>query len=219
MKKVCFVLILSMAIMCMYSVMAIAQTDGYAAGVSSYTNSMSDGARTVLIFKGEQNENINGDDIYYIDQDDSGYGFSNLEMMMKRNAPAGVYTVVTDKDGKIATFEISKAQTMVEGNEEMKCLGVSQNQKDLTYSAAYVISTNSLLTENSKISMILGENLYTIDLLGQKSIVKWMFGPVTTTNAQGEKQTTFAIQINGISEDAIKDENGNVTPFKLYFEN
>lgn len=219
MKKVCFALILSLAMMCMYSAVAVAQTGQYNAGVNSYTNSVSDGAKTVLIYKGGVNDPVTAENIYYINQDDSELGFSKLEMMMKRNAPDGEYTLATDRGGKIATFNISKAQAAIVGYEQMKCLGASM--KGETYSVAFGISTKSLLTDNSQLSMLIDDKLYTTDLYGEGSIVKWIFGPIFTTDAQGEQRSVFAVQIDGVGKDhvTVDAETESVTPnFGLYLK-
>lgn len=219
MKKFCFALILSLTMICMHSAIAVAQEGQYTAGVNSYTNSISDGANTVMIYQGVKGDPVTADNIYYINQDDSGSGFSKLVMMMKRNAPAGTYTLITDRSNEGVTFEISKAQAAVVGNEEMKCLGVSE--KGETYSVAFGISTKSLLTKDSQLSMLLGENLYTTDLDGENSIVKWVFGPIFTTDAQGVQRSVFAIQIDGVGEEYVTTdvETGNLTPnFSLYLK-
>ncbi len=218
MKRVYFALILSLAMICMNSVFAIAETGNYTAGRNSYTDSITDGAQTVIIYKGGQNDAITADNIYYMNQAVSESGFSNLEMMMKLDAPAGEYTLVTGTDGKMTTFTISQAQSVIVGSEELDFLGVGE--KDSTYSVAYVANTKSSLTEDSKIHMLYGEKLYTTNLYGEHSIINWIFDPVFYTDVQGEQRSIFAIQINGVSGDYVSvGEDGSVTPkFKLYLE-
>ena len=221
MKKVCLMLVLTLALMCMQGVIAGADAGDYTAGINSYANSTSDGARTVLIYKGGIADEITPDNIYYIAQNDSDYGFSNLEMMMKRDdLTEGDYTFVTDKDGKIANFTISKIQTVVLGYDVLKDLGAVKN-KDGTYSAAFGISTKTVLKDDAKLSMIFGDNLYTTDLFGENSIIEWKFGPIVYRDTQGEQRTMFAVQIDGINpENVTVDENGNATPkFSLYLKN
>jgi len=221
MKKVCLALILSLATMCMCTSISAAEdtTGHYSAGVNSYTNNATSEAKTVMIYKIEDSNVITPNNIYYINQDDSENGFSNLEMMMKRDAPAGKYALVTNNGGKVATFEISKAAKMVMGNKEMKCLNVIK--KGNSYCAAFGISTNSTFTNEAKISMIIGDNLYTIDLTEDNSIIQWLIGPSSDTNEPITGKAIFAIQINGIGEDYVSDDgNGNITPkFNLYFGN
>lgn len=221
MKKISLMLILILAMTCVGSSLAVADTGHYTAGVNSYSNDSSHGARTVLIYKGGSEDAINASNIYYIDQTYSEYGFSDLEMMMKRDVPAGFYTLVTDKGGRVATFEISKAQARVAGNEEMKYLGAKKNQDGETYCVAFGISTKSSLTNESKLSMLLDDKFYTGNLFGDNSIVEWQFGPISYKDTQGAERAMFAIQFNGVSAEYVsEDGNGNVTPnFKLYLEN
>ena len=204
----------------MYSSIAFAENGQYTAGVNSYTNILSDGAKTVLIYKGGKDDPVTAENIYYINQDDSEYGFSKLEMMMKRDAPAGVYTFLTDKDGASTTFEISNAQANVSGGEEIKCLGTLSKNADSTYSAAFGINTEYTLTEDAKISMLIGDKLYTISLFDSDSIIKWICSPLSF-DLQGEQRTTFALMIDGISNDYVStDSNETATPkFKLYLKN
>ena len=223
MRKICLALILSLATMCVCSVVAGAEeTSGhYKAGVNSYSNDATSGAQTVMIYKVTENGSISAENIYYINQNDNDTGFSNLEMLMKRDAPEGDYALVTNK-GKVATFTITKSEAAIVGSREMKCLNVIQ--KEGSYCAAYGISTNSMLTENAKLSMIVDgkdDKLYSINLNESNSIIQWLIGPVSSTQENITGKAIFAIQINGISNDYVtEDENGNITPkFNLYFQN
>lgn len=206
MKKIYLALIL--VFMFIFSVSVNAE-EGYAPGINSYTDSITDGASTVVIYRGTAD--INGAaDIYYIDQCDDANGFSNLKMLMKLNAPAGVYTVATNK-GK-TTFEISKAQAFVSGAEEMEFLG-AQKRGD-TYSVAFGFEAQlSHVTASAALTMIMGDGAYTTDLCGENSIINWEAGYVYN---EGEK-LMLAIQIDNVGEEDMTEKDGEKVPnFQLY---
>ena len=211
-------LALTLALICILGVTVNAEEGNYAPGENSYTNSITEGAKTVLIYKGSNVGDVTGENIYYIDQTNDTEGFANLEMLMKRDAPAGEYTVVVD-GGNTAKFTISDAQAFVSGATKVKFLG-AQLQSDSSYSVAYGIDVKNSYSATSKLTMIIGEKAYTMDMFGDASIIEWVNGMTYTENEQGEKELMFAIQIDGVGEEYItKDESGNVMPgFDLYFK-
>jgi len=216
MKKKKNYLMLILALMCIFSVTVNAEGGGYNPGANSYTNSITEGAKTVIIYKGEDFSTITGDDIYYIDQSNEENGFSNLEMLMRLDAPAGTYTVAVEGGNK-TTFEISDAQSAVSGANKMTFLGVQQ-QSDSSYSVAFGFGVKSFYNTASKLSMIIGDKAYSTDMFGETSIIDWgSLGVQYTQNEQGENEFMFAIQVDGVGADYINTES--LTPkFELYFK-
>jgi len=184
--------------------------DGYTPGRNLYTNSDVNGARTVFIYKGTAESEMTSENIYYINQCDEAEGFSDLKMAMKLDAPAGVYTVATDK-GK-TTFEISDAQAFVSGAAEVEFLG-AQKKSETSYSAAFGLQTETLLTNASTLTMVIGDKAYTTDLIGENSIINWGAGYIYNEGTS----PMFAIQIDGIGSEYITETEGSLTPnFNLY---
>ena len=216
MKKIYLTLILALMSVC--GVTAYAEEGGYTPGVNSYTNSITEGAKSVIIYRGADNSEITSKTIYYIGQTNDVEGFSNLEMMMKLDAPAGEYTVVVSGGNK-TTFTISDAEAFVSGATKMKFLG-AQKQNDLSYSVAFGFGVKSSYSSTSKLTMIIGDKAYTTDLFGDSSIIDWIVGLTYTENEQGKKELMFATQIDGVSDEYITvDESGDITPnFTLYFK-
>jgi len=210
MKRIYLTMIL--ALMFMFSISVNAE-GSYAPVNNSYTNSMSDGAKTVIIYKGTAESDITGENIYYINQCDNEGGFTSLEMMMKADAPAGTYTVLTN-GGNSATFTISPAQAVEASATEMESLGGVLTDDD-SYSAAFGFNASALLTDASQISMVIGDMAYTTDLFGESSIINWGAAFAYTE----EETLKFAIQIDGIGSEYMTGEGENLTPnFKLYFK-
>ena len=126
MKKIYLALVL--ALMFVLSISANAGA-GYAPSTNSYTSSITDGAKTVVIYKGTAESDLKTENIYYIDQCADAAGFSNLNMLMKLGAPAGTYTVATNEG--TTTFEISKAEAFVSGSTKMEFLGAEKQDDSL----------------------------------------------------------------------------------------
>lgn len=209
-NKICLAMIL--ALMFMFSISVNAE-GSYAPGTNSYTNSISEGAKTVIIYKGTAESDITGENIYYINQCDNEGGFTSLEMMMKADAPAGTYTVLTN-GGNSATFTISPAQAVEASATEMEFLGAELTDDD-SYSAAFGFNAAALLTDASKISMVIDDKAYTTDLFGENSIINWGAAFAYT---EGEA-LMFAIQIEGIGAEYMTGEGEDLAPnFKLYFK-
>lgn len=87
----------------------------YIAGANNYQSAGTIGAKTIIIYKGNSNATIKGEDIFYIDQAEADTGFvGDVLALMKSGATEGTYTVAVD-GGKSTTFEISKGDVAVEG--------------------------------------------------------------------------------------------------------
>ena len=210
MKKIYLAMILALMFMLSISVNA---AEGYTPGVNSYTNSISDGAKTVIIYKGTAESDITSENIYYINQCDNAEGFANLEMMMKADVPAGTYTVLVN-GGSTATFEISDAQAFVSGAKEVDFLG-AQLKGENSYSAAFGFNASTLVSDTSEITMVIGDKAYTTAMYGENSIINWGAGFAYT---DGE-DLKFAIQLDNIGAGYITDAEGVLTPnFKLYIK-
>jgi len=208
-NKICLAMILALMFMLSISVNAEA---GYAPDVNSYTNSLSDGAKTVIIYKGTAESEITSENIYYINQCDNAEGFSNLEMMMKADAPVGEYTLLTN-GGNTTTFEITVADVYVSGSTEVEFLGAQL--KNGSYSAAFGLKAELLLSDASKLTMVMGDKAYTTDIYGAGSIISWGTDPVATEDGQ----LTLAIQMDNIGEEYMTEVDGKMVPeFKLYFK-
>ena len=210
MKKICLMLILALMFILGISVNAEA---GYTPGINSYTDSMTDGAKTAFIYKGTTESDITPESLYYIDQSNDAVGFSNLEMLMKLDAPAGEYTVVVE-GGATKKFTISKAEAFVSGATEPEFLGAEQ-KSDGSYSVAYGFKASLVLSDVSSLTMVMGDTAYLTDLFGKNSIIAWNNLEVYTDE---NGNIMFAIQIDGVDADYITtDEAGNITPeFSLY---
>ena len=208
MKKIYLALIL--AFMFIFNTSVYAE-EGYTPGKNSYINSaMSEGAKIVVVYKGEEKSDITSENIYYINQSDDAEGFSNLEMLMRLDAPAGVYTVLTDIG--TTTFEISDAQAAVSGAAEIDFIGAKLNG-DGTYSAAFGFNAEVLLSDVSALTMVNGDKAYTTAMFGENSIINWGSGYIYN---EGEN-TMFAIQIDGIGAEYFTNENETLVPnFDLY---
>lgn len=210
MKKIYLALILALMFVLSISVTA---EEGYTPGINSYTNnSMTDGAKTVIIYRGTDGIDGAMEDIYYIDQCDDAEGFSNLKMLMKLDAPAGVYTVATNL-GK-ATFEISKAEAFVSGATEAEFLG-AEKQGD-SYSVAFGFKADlSLINAFATLTMVMGEDAYTTDLCGENSIINWGAGYTYDQNGS----LMLAIQIDNVGSEYMTDKEGTMIPnFDLYIK-
>lgn len=207
MKKIYLALI--SALMFILSISVNAEV-GYTPGENSYANGITTGAQTVIIYKGTADGTMG--DIYYIDQCDDVDGFSNLKMLMKLDAPAGEYTVATNK-GK-TTFEISKAEAFVSGAEELEFLG-AQKRGD-SYSVAFGFEAQlSHVTASATLTMIMGDGAYTTDLCGENSIINWEAGHVYN---EGEK-LMLAIQMDNVGEEYMTEKDGEKVPnFQLYIK-
>ncbi len=89
----------------------------------------------------------------------------------------------------------------------------AQLKNDGTYSAAFALRAEELLTNASTLTMVIGDKAYATDLYGENSIINWADGYVYT---EGEN-LMFAITIDGIGEEYITEQEGVLTPnFKLY---
>ena len=210
MKKIYLSLILALIFILGISVNA---EEGYTPGANTYTDSMTDSAKTVIIYKGTAESDITSESLYYIDQCDEAEGFSNLEMLMKLDAPAGEYTVVVE-GGATKKFTISKAEAFVSGATEPEFLGAEQ-KSDGSYSVAYGFKASLVLSDVSSLTMVMGDKAYSTDLFGKDSIIAWNNLEVYTDE---NGNIMFAIQIDGVDADYITtDEAGNITPeFSLY---
>jgi len=208
MKKICLVL----AIMLTLGISVNAE-EGYTPGVNSYTNSMTNGVKTVIIYKGSDSNAVSSEDIYYIEQTDEVGGFSNLEMLLKRDAPAGEYTMAVE-GGATAKFTISDAHAYVSGGTEVEFLDAQLQSDSTDYSVAFGIRT-SVLFENASLTMVIGDKSYTTDLIGENSIIEWRNTEVYTDE---DGKAMFAVQINNVPAGNIStNEDGTVIPnFKLY---
>ena len=207
MKKIYSTLVL--AFMLIFSISVNAE-DGYTPERNLYTNSDTNGAQTVIIYKGTSESDIIPENIYYLDQCNEAEGFSNLKMGLKMDASAGVYTVATDT-GK-TTFEISNAQAAISGAEKIEFLG-AQKMGEASYSAAFGLKAETLLSNASALIMVMGDKAYKTDLMGENSIIRWENG---YTYTEGEN-LMFAIQIDGIGSEYITETDGTLnTNFNLY---
>ena len=211
MKKTYLALIL--ALMFIFSISVSAEA-GYAPGINSYADSsVTDGAKTVVIYKGTVESDLKTENIYYIDQCADAAGFSNLNMLMKLGAPAGTYTVATDNG--TTTFEISEAEAFVSGAIGMEFLG-AEKQDDSSYSVAFGFEASlSLINQSASLTMVMGENAYTTDLCGENSIINWGKGYVYN---EGEK-LMLAIQMDNVDENYMTEVGGEKVPnFQLYIK-
>jgi len=205
MKKIYLGLIL--ALMFILSISVNAEV-GYTPGENSYANGITTGAQTVIIYKGTADGTMG--DIYYIDQCDDVDGFSNLKMLMKLDAPAGEYTVATNK-GK-TTFEISEAQAFISGATEMEFLGAEKCGD--SYSVAFGFEAQlSHITASASLTMIMDDNAYTTDLCSENSIINWENGYTYDQNGK----LMLAIQLDNVGAEYMADKEGTMIPsFKLY---
>ena len=205
-------LVLTVILMSVFG-MTINGEAGYNPSLNSYTNSITEGAKTVFIYKGSEQSDITKENVYYVDQTNFTEGFSNLEMMMKIGAPAGEYTVVVE-GGATKKFTISKAEAFVSGATEPEFLGAEQ-KSDGSYSVAYGFKASLVLSDVSSLTMVMGDAAYSTDLFGENSIINW--GKLNVYPDENGN-IMFAIQIDGVDVDYITtDEAGNITPeFSLY---
>ena len=209
MKKIYLSLILALIFILGISVNA---EEGYTPGANTYTDSMTDSAKTVIIYKGTAESDITSESLYYIDQCDEAEGFSNLEMLMKLDAPAGEYTVVVE-GGATKKFTISKAEAFVSGATEPEFLGAEQ-KSDGSYSVAYGFKASLVLSDVSSLTMVMGDKAYSTKLFGADSIINW-----GNLNVYPDENGNimFAIQIDGVDAKHITEETG--TPdFELYIK-
>lgn len=217
MKKLLFVSTLSM--MCILGTTAMAE-GAYTAGESSYADSVVDGAKTVVIYKGETTDAITDENIYYIDECNTEGGFSNFRALLKVNTPAGTYQVVTDDDAKAATFTVTDGEAAVSGATEMGFLGL-EKQEDGTYSVGYSITVEDGFLETSTITMLLGDTAYTTNLFGG-NVVRWDIGNgYEASSPRGvniEGTMKCAIQIDYVDAAYVTVSDDTVTPnFDMYF--
>ena len=201
-------LVLTVILMSVFG-MTINGEAGYNPSLNSYTNSITEGAKTVFIYRDSEDSDIARENIYYIDQTNDAEGFSNLEMLMKIDAPAGEYTVEVE-GGEKTTFTISEAEAFVSGGTEPEFLG-AEKKSDGSYSVAYGFKASLVLSDVSSLTMVMGNTAYTTKLFGDDSIISWNNLKVYT---EGGK-LMFAIQIDGVDAEYITEESG--TPeFSLY---
>lgn len=217
MKKLLFVLTLST--LCILGTTAMAEGN-YTAGESSYADSVVDGAKTVVIYKGETTDAITDENIYYIDQNDTEGGFSNFRALLKVNTPEGTYQVVTNDPQKAATFTVSEGEAAVSGATKMGFLGL-EKQEDGTYSVGYSILVDNGFLETSTITMLLGDTAYTTNLFGG-NIVRWDIGngfeASSPRDVNIEGTMTCAIQIDYVDASCIEGSGDTATPnFDMYF--
>jgi len=204
-EKKYFVLILAFLL----NINIVNAESGYVPGKNIYVGS--DGAKSVIIYKGTDTTNVTSEDIYYVDQSKSAEGFSNLEMAMKLDAPAGVYTVVVNGGNK-TIFTISEAEASVSGASEVAFLG-AQKKSESSYSAAFGIIITDLRANVSTLTLLMNDKAYITDLFGENSIINWKSGTAHIEDGC----FMIAIQIDGIGTDYFTEENGTVVPnFKLY---
>ena len=200
---------LILALMCIFGATVNAE-DGYTPGINSYANSITDGVKTVFIYKGSEQSDITDENIYYVEQANDLEGFSNLQMLMKLDAPAGEYTMVVE-GGNQTTFSISEAQAFVSGAGELEFLG-AEKQSDGSYSVAYGFKASLVLSDVSSLTMVMGDKAYSTKLFGADSIINW-----GNLNVYPDENGNimFAIQIDGVDAEYITEETG--TPdFALY---
>jgi len=209
MKKIS--LALTMALMCTLCSTVNAEESGYVPGVNSFTNSITNGAKTVMIYKGTESSDITSENIYYIGQSNDAEGFSNLEMLMKLDAPAGEYTVLVN-GGNSIKFAISDAEAFVSGGTKIDFLG-TQMRGENSYSVAFGVNAKNLYNDTPQVTMIIGDKAFTTDLNGNNSIINW-----GTAVQIAENEVMFALQIDGVGKEYINtDESGECTPgFDLY---
>lgn len=217
MKKLLFVSTLSM--MCILGTTAMAEGN-YTAGESSYADSVVNGAKTVVIYKGETTDAITDENIYYIDENNAEGGFSGFRALLKVNTPAGKYQVVTNDPAKAATFTVSEGEAAVSGATEMSFLGL-EKQADGTYSVGYSITVDDGFLQTSTITMLLGNTAYTTNLFGG-DVVRWDIGNgYEASSPRGiniEGTMKCAIQIDYVDAQYMTISGDTATPkFDMYF--
>lgn len=201
-----------LAAMCLLGTTAMAE-GVYTPGEHTYSNSIVDGARTVIIYNGDT---PSSDNIYYIYQCDDINGFSGFKAFLKMNAPAGEYTVRTNVAEKNAKFQITAAEVAVEGSTEMEFLDAELNDAADAYSVGYQVVAHSGFNESSKVIMILDEKAYITDLVGNNSIINWN-GNVSSV--EGDGQVVFEIHLDGVEQSYITQDGGKLTPsFRMFFK-
>jgi len=157
MKKI-FLILTLMACFSSTSVLA----NEYAPGENSYTNAAVNGARTVLVYKGDLSGGLSAENIYYIDQCEDAGGFSNFKALLKNDIEEGTYTVVTNGGNNVATFKVSAAQEAVSGSTKLEYLG-SKSTSAGKYCAAYGFDAEGI-TGDTQLMMILGDKAYSMPL-------------------------------------------------------
>lgn len=197
----------TLAVMCLLGITVMAE-GGYTPIEHTYSSNEVDGAKTIMIYKGDVKE----ENIYFVDQCSVHGGFSNFTALLKMgDAPAGTYTVYVD--GETSTFEISDAEAAFLPNVKMEFLGAAA-QDDKYYSVGYGVTAENAFNAASKIIMVLGDKAYATDMSGDNSIINWNAIP----QVEGEGSVSFAIQLDYVGAEYMNIED--VTPkFDMFFKN
>jgi len=147
-----------LAAVCAMGMTAMASdiTGTYKPGINSYDASITDSAKTIIIYKGKGTESIKGENIYYIDQVANDTGFAgNINALMKSGATAGIYTVSVN-GGKFTTFEISEGAAAVEGDTPVTQKETGNNANGV-YSAAYIIEGITNFSSINSVKFLLND--------------------------------------------------------------
>ena len=142
----------------------------------------------------------------------------NIESSLAEFEKSGASVTEITENAKFKAMKKAIMSNFISDATEMKFLA-SEKKSDGSYSAAFGLDINSLYSTNSKLYMVIGNKVYATEMFGDDSIIDWDFGLTTTENEQGEQEIMFAIWIDGIGEDYVTDESGNITPeFELYYK-
>ena len=215
MKKL--LLVSSIAIMCLLGISAAAEGT-YTAGESSYTDSVVDNSKTVVVFKGSSISDLKDENIYYIDQSDADSGFAGFRALLKANTPAGDYIVATDSNDEAAKFTVTEGQSRISGLDGMDFLDAQKQSNDENYySVGFTLISKDGFTENSKLVMYYNDTTYETPMFGDKSVITWGESGTKLPNIEGK--TVCAIQFDYVNPEYMTVTDAAATPnFTMYFK-
>ena len=215
MKKL--LLVSSIAIMCLLGISAAAEGT-YTAGESSYTDSVVNNSKTVVVFKGSSISDLKDENIYYIDQSDADSGFAGFRALLKANTPAGDYIVATDSNDEAAKFTVTEGQSRISGLDGMDFLDAQKQSNDENYySVGFTLISKDGFTENSKLVMYYNDTTYETAMFGDSGVISWGDNGTKMPNIEGFMKC--AIQFDYVNPEYMTETDNAATPnFTMYFE-